>query len=357
MRKDTEEMLKALTEASGMSGFESEVREIIRRYVEPLGEITHDRLGSIICKKVGLAENPKVMLPGHMDEVGFMVKLITDKGFVRPSPVGGWWEQVVLAQRVIVQTHKGSVVGIIGSKPPHILKQDERNKVTQLDAVFVDIGAKDKKAAEAMGVRPGDPIIPVSPYVRMGRTKCLMAKAWDDRAGCGLFIEVLKQLHRVRHPNTVYGVGTVQEEVGLRGAKTSAVVVNPDVAIICEVGIAADVPGIDEGESQGKLGGGPQICVRDGSMIPNLRLRDLAVEVAEAHKIPFQFSVMERGGTDGGPIHVHAEGVPSLYIGIPTRHIHSHAGIIHETDFDNTVKLITEMVKKLDAKTVAGLTK
>jgi endoglucanase len=356
MRKDTEQMLKELTEASGIPGFEFEVREVIRRYVEPLGEISQDRLGSILCRKVGAAEGPTIMLPGHMDEIGFMVKLITEKGFLKLSPVGGWWEQVVLAQRVIVQTHKGNVVGIIGSKPPHILKEDERGKPTRLDAMFVDIGAKDKKAAEAMGVRPGDPIVPVSPYERMGKTKCLLAKAWDDRAGCALFIEVLKQLQTVKHPNTVYGVGTVQEEVGCRGAKTSVSLVNPDVAIICEVGIAADVPGIAEDEAQGVLGGGPQICVRDGGMIPSMRLRNLAVEVAEKNKIPYQFTMLERGATDGGPIHVHAEGVPSLYIGIPTRHIHSHAGIIHETDFDNTVKLVVEMVKRLDGKTVAGLT-
>ncbi len=350
-------MLQALTEASGVSGFESEVREVIRRHVEPLGEITQDRLGSILCKKVGAASSPTIMLPGHMDEVGFMVKHITDKGFVKMTPVGGWREQVILAQRVAIHTHKGKVVGVVGSKPPHILTDDERNKVTKLDAMFVDLGARDKKTAEAMGVRPGDPIIPISPYMRMGKTKCLMAKAWDDRAGCGLFIEVLKQLQAVKHPNTVYGVGTVQEEIGLRGAKTSVSMVNPDVAIICEVGIAADVPGIGEDESQGKLGGGPQICVRDGSMIPNMHLRDLAIEVAEKNKIPYQFTVLERGGTDGGPIHVHAEGVPSLYLGVPTRHIHSHAAIIHETDFDNSVKLVTEMVKRLDAKTVAGLTR
>jgi endoglucanase len=297
------------------------------------------------------------MLPGHMDEVGFMVKLITDKGFLKLTPVGGWWNQVLLAQRVIVQTVKGNVIGVIGSKPPHILKEDERNQVMKLEAMFVDIGAKDKKTAESMGVRPGDPVVPVSPFVRMGKTRCLMAKAWDDRAGCGVFIEVLRQLQGTKHPNTVFGVGTVQEEVGCRGAKTAASVVSPDVAIVCEVGIAADVPGINEDEAQGKLGGGPQICVRDGSMIPNIRLRNLAVEVAESLKIPYQFTVLERGATDGGPIHVHAEGVPSLYIGIPTRHIHSHSGIINEADFDNTVKLVTAMIKRLDGKTVADLTR
>ena len=200
MRKETEQLLRALTEADGVPGFEQEVRKLMRAHLEPLGEIEVDRLGSIVGKKTGTADSPRIMLPAHMDEIGFMVKLITDKGFVKFSPLGGWWSQVLLAQRLRIKTRKGDVVGVLGAKPPHLLKNDERNKVAEMKDMYLDIGAKDKKAAEAMGVRPGDPIVPVSTYERLNGTKCLMAKAWDDRAGCAVIIEALRQLQRVKHP-------------------------------------------------------------------------------------------------------------------------------------------------------------
>jgi endoglucanase len=355
MRKETEQLLRELTEADGVPGFEQEVRKLMRVHLEPLGDIEVDRLGSIVCKKTGTADSPRIMLPAHMDEIGFMVKLVTDKGFVKFSPLGGWWSQVLLAQRLRIKTQKGDVVGVLGAKPPHLLKSDERNKVVELRDMYLDIGAKDKKAAEAMGVRPGDPIVPVSAYERLNGTKCLLAKAWDDRAGCAVMIEALRQLQRVKHPNTVYGAGTIQEEVGLKGAKTAAAVIEPDVALALDVGIAADTPGIKDDETQGELGKGPQICVRDGGMIPNVRLRDLAIKLCEEKKIPYQFQLLEGGTTDGSAIQVHSQGVACLYLGIATRHIHSHCGILHETDFDNTVKLVVELVKVLDAETVAGL--
>lgn len=355
MTRDTEQLLRELTEVDGVPGFEHEVRRSLHKHLEPLGEIEQDRLGSLVCRKPGTAERPRVMIPAHMDEIGFMVKLITDKGFVKFSPLGGWWSQVLLGQRLKIKTRQGDVLGVLGAKPPHLLKSDERNKVAEIRDMYLDIGAKDKKQAERMGVRPGDPIVPVSGFQRLNKTKCLLAKAWDDRAGCGVVVEVLRRLQRLEHPNTVYGVGTIQEEVGLKGAKTSAAVSDPDVALVVDVGIAADTPGIKEEETQGGLGKGPQICVRDGGMIPNVRLRDLAIEICETKKIPYQFQLLEGGTTDGSAIQVHGHGVPTLYLGIATRHIHSHCGIIHEADFDNTVKLVVELVKALDAGTVASL--
>jgi len=167
---------------------------------------------------------------------------------------------------------------------------------------------------------------------------------------------VIRKLVHEDHPNTVYGVGTVQEEVGLRGARTSSWVVEPDVGIILEAGIAGDLPDVKKEEVQEKLGKGPVIIIRDGTMIPNLRLRDLFVEIAEELKIPYQFDMVERGGTDAGAIHLHRRGVPNLVISVPTRHIHSHAGILHRDDYDQAVNLVTAAIKRLDAKLVAGLT-
>jgi len=354
-KDETLELLKEITEAPGVSGYEGEVRNVIRKHMDGITTIETDRLGSIICKKEGASAGPKIMLAGHMDEIGFMVKFVTEKGFIRFSPLGGWWDQVILSQRVIIKTPKGDVLGVVGSKPPHILTASERDKVVKRQDMFIDVGAVDEKeATEDFGIRPGDPIIPVSPFCVLQNGKTYLAKAFDDRLGCAIFMDVIKKLAKEKHPNTVYGVGTVQEEVGLRGARTSAWAVQPDVGIALEVSIAGDMPGIKKEESQQAIGAGPSILVYDSSMIPNLKLRDLIFDTAKENDIPVQPCVMERGGTDAGVIHINMQGVPSIVIGVPCRYIHSHVGIIHRDDYDNAVKLMVAVIKKLDAKTVDG---
>jgi endoglucanase len=222
--------------------------------------------------------------------------------------------------------------------------------------MYVDIGATSSDEVKALSVRVGDPIIPICPFTVLGTGKTYLAKAFDDRLGVALFIDVMKTLVKEKHPNTVYGVGTVQEEVGLRGARTSSWVVEPDVGLTMEVGVAGDVPDVKKEDAQAKLGKGPVIVVRDGTMLPNLRLRDLFVETAEKLQIPFQFDFLERGGTDSGAIHLHRRGVPSVVIAVPTRHIHSHTGIMHREDYDRAVRLVTEVIKGLNEDTVASLT-
>lgn len=353
----TMELLRELTEAPGIPGYEGEVREIIRRHLRDITAIEQDRLGSIVCRKDGKANMPRIMLTGHMDEIGFIVKLITDEGFIKFSPLGGWWGHVMLAQRVVIKTRKGNVNGLIGSKPPHILTEEERKKLQEAKDMYIDVGATSMDEVKELDIRPGDPIIPICPFTILGAGKTYLAKAFDDRVGCALFIDVIKKLVGEQHPNTVYGVGTVQEEVGLRGARTSSWVVEPDVGITMEVGVAGDVPGVKKEEAQGKLGKGPVIVIRDGSMVPNLRLRDLFVETAENLQIPYQFDLLEHGGTDSGAIHLHRRGVPNLVIGVPTRHIHSHAGILHRDDYDRAVQLVAAATMRLDATTVESLTK
>lgn len=357
MMDDRLKLLQELTEASGVTGYEGEVRGIVKKHMEGFTCIEEDKLGSIICRKDGPACGPRVMLSGHMDEVGFMVKHITDKGFIKFQTLGGWWEQVMLAQRVIIRTRKGDVPGVVGSIPPHILDAETRNKVVKKKDMFIDCGAKDKEEAEKVfGIRVGDPIIPVSPFTVMANEKLLMGKAFDDRVGVAMFIEVMRALQGEDHPNTVYGVGTVQEEVGLRGARTSVNKVCPDVAFAVEVGIAADMPGA-EGLAYEKLGEGPAILVYDASMIPNLGLRDFVIDVAEELGIPVQLDSMEGGGTDAGAIHQFKEGCPSICLAVPCRYVHCHAGIIHRDDYENTIKLLTEVIKRLDSETVASFTR
>ncbi len=348
-------LLKEISEVPGVPGFEDEVRRLIRERMIGLAEVSRDNLGSVICRKAGSCAAPRIMMAGHMDEIGMMVTYITKEGFLKFQTLGGWWEQVMLAQRVVIKTSAGDVPGLIGSKPPHILKSEERNKVTPKDQMFIDIGASSKEDAESMGVMPGDPVVPVSPFQQMRNPKFLMGKAWDNRIGCAIFMEVISELAGVNHPNTVYGVGTVQEEVGLRGATTSVAAVEPDIGFALEVDIAGDTPGIREFEAQARLGKGPSILLYDSSMVPHRKLRDFVVKTAREANIPFQFNAMSGGGTDAGPIHVYKTGVPSLVISVPTRYIHSHAGIIHRDDFDAAVALMVELVKKLDADAVAEI--
>ncbi|MGB9857251.1 MAG: M42 family metallopeptidase [Dictyoglomaceae bacterium] len=354
MEQEILRMLKEITEASGVSGYEKEIREVIKKYVSSYGEIMEDRLGSLIIKKKGEKETPKIMLSAHMDEIGFIVKSITKDGFLKFIPLGGWWDQVLLSQRVIVKTAKGDILGVIGSKPPHILTEEERKKMVEKKDMYIDIGAKSEEEAKKMGVAPGDPIIPYSEFTPLSNPKFLLGKAWDDRVGCALAIEILKELKDISHPNCVYVSFTVQEEVGLRGATTSSYLINPDVGIVLESDIATDVPGIEQ-EKPISLGNGPSLILYDATMIPNVNLRRLFIETAESLNIPLQFSALERGGTDGGRIHINAKGVPSIVIGIPARYIHSHASIIHLEDFLSAKKLIVEVIKRLDEKTVSKL--
>ncbi|MDO8568077.1 MAG: M20/M25/M40 family metallo-hydrolase, partial [Dehalococcoidales bacterium] len=266
------------------------------------------------------------------------------------------WDQVLLAQRVVIKTNKGDVIGTIGAKPPHLLTDEERKKPVEKKEMYIDIGATSQAEVDEAGVRVGDPIVPQSQFTILANKKSYLAKAFDDRVGCALTIATMQKLAKQSHPNTLFGVATVQEEVGARGAITSVEVINPDVAIITEVEIAGDVPGIKPEESAVKMGGGPAMLAYDARMIPNIKLRDLVIETARELNIPLQISAMEGGATDGGPIHIHKTGVPTIVLAVPTRHIHSHSAILHRDDFDRTVELITALVKKLDEKTVAGFT-
>jgi putative aminopeptidase FrvX len=356
--EDMLKMLKELTDANGIPGNEREPREVMKRYITPFSDdVQTDHLGSLIAKKQGTTEDgPKIMVAGHLDEIGFMVTNIDDRGFLKFQCVGGWWEQVMLAQRVTVMTKNGNVPGVVGSKPPHILAPEARKKAVDKKEMFIDIGASSKEEAAEFGVRPGDSVVPVCDFTVMKNEKYLMAKAWDNRIGCAIAIEVLRRLKDESHPNTVYGVGTVQEEVGLRGARTSAHHIQPDIGFGVDVGIAGDTPGVTEKDALAKMGDGPQIVMYDASMVSHKGLRDFVTDTADEHSIPYQFDAMPGGGTDSGSIHLTANGVPALSITIATRYIHTHAAMLHRDDFENAVQLIVEVIKKMDRDTVNRIT-
>ena len=359
MKKNEQELndwLREISEVPGPSGFERRVRELMIRRLDGKCEILKDKIGSVIFRKQGRMDGPSIMVAAHMDEIGFLVKTVTKEGFLKFVTLGGWWEQVMLGQRVTVMSPKGDIPGIIGSKPPHVLSAEERKKIVMKKEMYIDIGAADKKdAEERLGVTPGIPVVPFAPFTTMANPDLLIGKAWDDRVGCAIVTDVLQRLRRIEHPNVVYGVGTVQEEVGCRGAKTSADVIGPQIAIAVDTCIAGDTPGMSEDQASAKLGNGVAICIYDASLIPHVKLRDFVLATARTAGIPFQLEFSEGGGTDGGRIHLHAQGVPSIVLSVPTRYIHSHNGIIHRQDYEAAVRLVLELVKRLDNKIVQEL--
>ncbi|GAB4073723.1 M42 family metallopeptidase [Barrientosiimonas marina] len=350
-------LLEKLTQAQSTSGYENEVRQIMKQELEGVAsEILYDRTGSIYGKKAGNAEGPRVMLAAHMDEVGFMVTGITKDGFLRFTPLGGWWDQVLLAQRVTVMTKHKKFTGVIGSKPPHLLRPEEKKKVFPIREMYIDVGGHSKEDIQNWGICVGDPIVPICPYETMPDDDTILAKALDNRIGCYMAIETAKQLKGAEHPNTVFAGANVQEEVGLRGAETSPYAVDPDVAIVLDVGVSEDTPGTKSGDvDQPALQEGPLVSFFDASMIPNTRLRDLVIDTAETHNIPYQIEVTTGGGTDAGKIHMYQEGVPTIVIGAPIRYMHSHVSLASQQDIDNSVKLLTELTKRLDTDTFKSL--
>ena len=347
-------ILKEMSMLKGIPGNEREVRKYMAAKMEAKAEISYDNLGSIIGEKVGNANGPKIMVAGHMDEVGFLVTTITDEGYIKFTPAGGWWSQVMLAQQLDITTSTGQVVrGVIGAKAPHILTADERSKPVDMKTMFLDIGVDNKEEAAKLGIKPGDMITPYIEVRELSNPKYLLGKAWDNRVGCAAVIETLNNLQDKKHENRYYAVGTVMEEVGLRGATTSASKINPDIGIALDTTIAFDFPG---GSKNTVLGKGVGIMFKDGSMVGHKGLRDFTVALCEENDIPYQLTFLERGGTDGGAMHLAADGAPTIALCLPVRYLHSHTSIVHEDDYDAMVKLITLLVQKLDAETVNKIT-
>ncbi len=340
-------VLKSLSTLPGVPGNEKKVSQFIvseiKAYVD---EVKFDNLGSVIGIKK--QDGPKIMIAGHMDEVGLLVTQITKEGFVKFQTLGGWFSQVMLAQVWEISTKKGVVFAVTGVKPPHLIPADKKNNAIPIDTMYLDLGVSSKEEAVALGVEPGNMVTPHTEFRVLGNDKYLLGKAWDNRIGSAVVIEVLKRIKD--HPNQLFGTFTVQEEVGLRGAKTSSYIVEPEIAIAVDSGLGTDVPGGESSEQS--LGKGPQILLYDSGLVPNQALRKLAVETAKEENIPYQEGIINVGRTDAGHMHLAHQGAAGLSICIPTRYLHSHTSIIHYDDYENTVKLLLAIIKKLDRQTV-----
>ena len=285
----------------------------------------------------------------HLDEVGFIVTKIDNNGFLKFTPIGGWWNQVMLSQKVTITTDEGKKIrGIIGSKPPHVLSPEERKKTIDMKEMFIDIGVKSKKEAEQFGIEIGNMVTPYSEFETLANQKYLTAKAFDNRYGCALAIDVLQNLKNEAIDINLVAGANVQEEVGLRGAKVAANKIKPDLAIAVDVAIAYDTPGMSGQVSDTAIGNGPVVIIMGASNIGHVGFTKHIKDVAKKHNITVQLDTTAGGGTDAGSIHVANEGTPTVSIGVALRYMHSNVSVLHTDDYKNSVALVTEIVKSLN---------
>ena len=350
----TTALLRDLSNAAGPSGFEEPVRKLMVERMRPYAKsITYDGLGSVIATQG--TSGPRVMLDAHMDELGGMVRRITGDGFLSMQMLGGWLDQALVDQRWVIITARGPVKAVTGLRDVHVATADERTRVFSRDSLFLDIGAKTAAEARAMGVEPGDPVVPDAPFEILNGSQNYLGKAWDDRAGCAVLLEVMRRFNTTAHPNQIFYAATTQEEVGLRGAHSAADAIKPDVGIAIEGGIAGDMPGTHPEETQAKLGAGPGIFLYDSSALPNRKMVALTKAAATEKKIPLQLDLVQGYGDDSAEIQKSTMGVPTVNLVVPVRYTHAHNGIMNRGDFDRMVDLVVAMIQKLDAPTVAKM--
>jgi len=339
-------LLEKFSNAYGVSGYEKNIVNVLKEEMAPYtDEIRVDKLGNFIATKKG--RGLSVMIAAHIDEVGFMVKFIDEKGFIYFVKHGGWFDQTLLNQRVLIHTRRGSIVGVVGSKPPHVMKEEERKKVIVIDDMYVDIGAKSRKDAERIGVEIGNPITLDRKFSVLANN-FVTGKSFDNRAGVVVMIETARLLSKTKIKANVSFVGTVQEEVGLKGARTSAYSINPDVAVVIDTTIPGDHPGMEKKNSAIELGKGPAVTVSDAEgmgVIVSEQVLQWIKETAQKNRIPYQLSILEKGMTDAAIINLTRSGILTGGISVATRYLHSPVEVLKLEDIESCAKLTAECVK------------
>jgi endoglucanase len=332
------ELLRRLAEAPGIPGREEKVSQMVKEALEGyVDEIRTDVLGNVIARKNGSGPSPrlKVMIAAHMDEIGFFVTHVDEKtGFLRVDPVGGFDPRVLIAQRVIVHSESGDYIGVMGIKPVHVLKEEEKKKAPEIEDIFIDLGLSADAAKEK--VRVGDSVTLKQDLVEFG--ELVSCKALDDRVGIYVMIEAIKRVGE--HEVDIYLVATTQEEVGIRGARVSSFGIAPDIGIAVDVTVANDIPGVEEPRRVTKLGDGVAIKVKDSSSISNPYLVSKLKEIAAEKGIKYQMEILPRGGTDAGALQLTREGAAAATISIPTRYIHSVVESAHKKDIEAAIDLL-----------------
>lgn len=348
------DLLRRLSEAPGPPGFEEPVRKIMVPELKAASdELQYDGLGSVIARQGN--SGPRIMLDAHMDELGGMVRRATPDGFLSMQMLGGWLDQALAGQRWIIIGAHGPVHAVTGIRDVHLASGEERSRLIPRDAVFLDVGARSAAEVAALGIAAGDPVVPDSSFAVMNGTQNYLGKAWDDRVGCAVLIEAARRLRRSGHPNQVFFAATVQEEIGLRGARAATAIIKPDIGIAIEGGVTGDAGGARPEESQAKLGGGPGIFLYDSSALPNRKLVALVRDTARARGIPLQSDLVQGYGDDSAEMQTVGGGAPTVNLVVPARYTHVHNGIINRRDFDGMVDLVVALIQRLDARTVANL--
>jgi len=350
MDKGRVEFLRKCVDTISPSGFEEEISRIWRAEADKFADRTWADVNGNTYAVVNEGGSPRIMLAGHMDEIGLMITYIDDKGYLSFATIGGWDPQVLPGQRVRIRGKDGVIIGVVGRKPIHLLETEERKKVVKIDELWIDIGAKDKEDAEEH-VSIGDPGVLDYGFETL-LNDLVAARAFDDRVGAFVVLEAARLAAKMNPKAAIYSVGTVQEEIGMRGAHTSAFGIDPQVGIAVDVGFATDTPGM--GDEKKKVG---DIAMGKGPMIargPNInsKLFEILVNTAKKHKIPYQVEGAPRGtGTDANAIQLTRAGVATGLISIPNRYMHSPCEVVHLGDLENIAKLIAHTVTSIDDKT------
>jgi putative aminopeptidase FrvX len=348
------QLLQKLADAPGPPGAEDAVRSIMVAEMKPLVSepLRYDGMGSVIAQSG--TSGPRIMIDAHMDELGGMVRRVAPNGQLTMQMLGGWLDQALVDQRWIILGSKGPVHAVTGIRDVHVAGAAERTQVIPRDSLYLDIGARNPAEAAAMGIEPGDPVVPDSPFTVMNGSNNYLGKGWDDRIGCAVLLEAMRRLAKTPHPNQLFFVATTQEEVGLRGARTAANAVKPDLGLALEGGIANDQGGRPE-ETQAHLGGGPGIFLYDSSAIAYRKLVRFVRDTAKAANIPLQLDLVQGYGDDSAEMQMSGTGAPTLNIVTPVRYTHAHNGIVNRGDFDKTVDLLVSILQRLDQKVVDSI--
>jgi len=350
MEKERLEFLRRCMETVCPSGYEEGISRVWREEADRFADRTWADVHGNSFAVVNEGGTPRVMLAGHADEIGLMVTYIDENGFLSFSGIGGWDTQVLPGQRVRVQGKAGELIGVIGRKPIHLLQEEERKKVVRMEDLWIDIGAKDRDEAGQL-VSIGDPVVLDYGFALL-RNDLAVARGFDDRVGAFVVLEAARLLSAMSPKAAVYAVATVQEEIGLRGARTSAFGIDPQVGIAVDVGFATDTPGM--GEEKKRVG---EVTMGKGPVItrgPNInpKLFSLLVKTAEEKKIPYQIEGSSRGtGTDANAIQLNRAGVATGLISVPNRYMHSPCEVVHLGDLELVATLMAETVARIDEST------
>jgi putative aminopeptidase FrvX len=347
-------LMKQFTEAPGPPGAEGPVRKLFAESAKPYADkISYDGLGSVIAQQG--TTGPRIMVDAHMDELGAIVRHIRPDGYITVQMLGYWLPQALGDQRWTIIGSKGPILAVSELWDAHIAPHDT-GRPSQPTEYFFDTGARNAADVAALGISVGDPIVPVSEFAVLPNQRYL-AKAWDDRVGCIAMIEAMRRLFKQPHPNQIFYAATIQEEGSeeMRGAITSSHIINPDIGIALEVGVANDTPGNKSDASLETIGGGPGVMLYSFSEYPNRNLVKFVQQLATEKQIPLQYDFVEGFGDDAGAIKLNGGGVPVTTLLVPTRSTHTHNGIIDRADFDRTVDLLVTLLQRLDAATVAKI--